>query len=161
MIFVTVGSQKFQFNRLLMKVDELVEKQVIQDTVFAQTGYCDYIPRFFEHTAFMETDIFADMESKADLVITHGGTGAILGAVKKGKKVIAVPRLKKYKEHVDDHQIQILEEFDRKGVIKACYELENLERIYREVQEITLQPYHSSTVKIIRSIESFLEKESG
>ena len=75
--------------------------------------------------------------------------------------MIAVPRLKKYKEHVDDHQIQILEEFDRKGVIKACYELENLERIYREVQEITLQPYHSSTVKIIRSIESFLEKESG
>lgn len=159
MIFVTVGSQKFQFNRLLMKVDELVEKQVIQDTVFAQTGYCDYIPRLFEHTAFMETDVFADMESKADLVITHGGTGAILGAVKKGKKVIAVPRLKKYKEHVDDHQIQILEEFDRMGVIKACYELENLEKVYQEILSISMRPYHTNTVRIINSIDNFLNQK--
>lgn len=159
MIFVTVGSQKFQFNRLLMKVDELVEKQIIQDTVFAQTGYCDYIPRLFEHTAFMETDVFADMESKADLVITHGGTGAILGAVKKGKKVIAVPRLKKYKEHVDDHQIQILEEFDRMGIVKACYKLNDLGKVYLEIQNMILQPYHSSTIKVIRSIESFLNEK--
>ena len=159
MIFVTVGSQKFQFNRLLMKVDELVEKQIIQDTVFAQTGYCDYIPRLFEHTAFMETDVCADMESKADLVITHGGTGAILGAVKKGKKVIAVPRLKKYKEHVDDHQIQILEEFDRMGIIKACYKLNDLGKVYLEIQNMILQPYHSSTIKVIRSIESFLNEK--
>lgn len=159
MIFVTVGSQRFQFNRLLMKVDELLEKQVIQDTVFAQTGYCDYIPRFFEHTAFMETDIFADMESKADLVITHGGTGAILGAVKKGKKVIAVPRLKKYKEHVDDHQVQILKEFDEMGIIKACYELEKLERVYQEIQNMILQPYHTNTIRIISSIDSFLNRK--
>lgn len=159
MIFVTVGSQRFQFNRLLMKVDELLEKQVIQDTVFAQTGYCDYIPRFFEHIAFMETDVFADMESKADLVITHGGTGAILGAVKKGKKVITVPRLKKYKEHVDDHQVQILKEFDEMGIIKACYELEKLERVYQEIQNMILQPYHTNTIRIISSIDSFLNRK--
>ena len=159
MIFVTVGSQRFQFNRLLMKGDELLEKQGIQDTVFAQTGYCDYIPRFFEHIAFMETDVFADMESKADLVITHGGTGAILGAVKKGKKVIAVPRLKKYKEHVDDHQVQILKEFDEMGIIKACYELEKLERVYQEIQNMILQPYHTNTIRIISSIDSFLNRK--
>ena len=160
MIFVTVGSQKFQFDRLLMKVDELIEKQIIQETVFAQTGYCDYMPRFFEYTAFMETDAFADMEGKADLVITHGGTGAILGAVKKGKKVIAVPRRKKYKEHVDDHQIQILEEFDRMGVIKACYELEDLGKVYREIQDMSMQPYHTNTVRIINSIDNFLNQKS-
>ena len=29
MIFVTLGSQKFQFDRLLQKLDELVERGVI------------------------------------------------------------------------------------------------------------------------------------
>ena len=42
MIFITLGSQKFQFNRLLRAVDELIEKGVIDDTVFAQIGYSDY-----------------------------------------------------------------------------------------------------------------------
>ena len=31
MIFVTVGSQKFQFNRLLKKIDELIENKVINE----------------------------------------------------------------------------------------------------------------------------------
>jgi len=34
--------------------------------------------------------------------------GAIIGAIKKGKKVIAVPRLAKCGEHVDDHQVQLV-----------------------------------------------------
>ena len=96
------------------------------------------------------------MESRADIVITHGGTGAIIGAVKKGRRVIAVPRLKKYREHVDDHQIQILEEFDRMGTIKACYDLERLGEAYEEVQKMDMQPYHTNTVRIISSIDSFL-----
>ena len=156
MVFVTVGSPKFQFDRLLQKVDELVEKNVIRDSVFAQTGCCGYVPRFYEHVAFMETEAFSKMESRADIVITHGGTGAIIGAVKKGRRVIAVPRLKKYREHVDDHQIQILEEFDRMGTIKACYDLERLGEAYEEVQKMDMQPYHTNTVRIISSIDSFL-----
>ena len=42
MIFITLGSQKFQFNRLLKAVDDLIEHKKIQDEVFAQTGYSDY-----------------------------------------------------------------------------------------------------------------------
>ena len=45
MVFITLGSQKFQFNRLLRAVDELIEKKVIQEDVFAQTGYSDYEPK--------------------------------------------------------------------------------------------------------------------
>ena len=38
----------------------------------------------------MDREEFSVEMGKADIVITHGGTGAIIGAVKKGKKVIAV-----------------------------------------------------------------------
>ena len=39
-IFITLGSQKFQFNRLLKAVDELCENQIVDaEDVFAQIGY--------------------------------------------------------------------------------------------------------------------------
>ena len=48
MIFITTGSQKFQFNRLLQKIDELVAEGTIKDEVFAQIGYSDYVPKHYE-----------------------------------------------------------------------------------------------------------------
>ena len=45
-IFITLGSQKFQFNRLLEAVDELCEKGTVDaEDVFAQIGYSDYFPK--------------------------------------------------------------------------------------------------------------------
>ena len=105
-IFITLGSQKFQFNRLLKAIDELCEKGTVDaEDVFAQIGYSDYLPKNFSYKKFLDRDEFSKEMGKADIVITHGGTGAIIGAVKKGKKVIAVPRRAKYGEHVDDHQL--------------------------------------------------------
>lgn len=156
MIFVTLGSQKFQFNRLLKKIDELVEKGVINEKVFAQTGASDYVPKHYEYVDFMGRDEFADMMSRCDTVITHGGTGVIIDAVKKGKKVIAVPRLAKYSEHVDDHQLQLLHQFDELNIICACYDTEELEQAYTHIGEMTFKPYISNTSVIIESIESYL-----
>ena len=126
MIFITLGSQKFQFNRLLKEVDKLISDGVITDEVFAQKGYSDYQPENFEFKNFLDRDEFADIMKKSNLVITHGGTGAIIGAVKKGKKVIAVPRLAKYGEHVDDHQIQLIKQFEGMGIIEPCYDSDYL-----------------------------------
>lgn len=97
------------------------------------------------------------MEGKADIVITHGGTGAIIGAVKKGKKVIAVPRLAKYGEHVDDHQLQLLKEFEDMNIIVACYDTEKLGDAYESIRDVKLQPYKSNQRTIISSIEKYLK----
>lgn len=82
MIFVTLGSQKFQFDRLLQAVDELKT----DEEIFAQIGYSNYEPQNYEYKKFLDRDEFENVMDKADIVITHGGTGAIIGAVKKGKK---------------------------------------------------------------------------
>ena len=156
MIFVTLGSQKFQFNRLLEKIDVLVEEKVITDEVFAQIGYSDYHPQNYQYKDFLNRDEFALMEAKADKVITHGGTGAIIGAVKKGKKVIAVPRLSKYGEHVDDHQIQLIEQFHDMELIYSCSDVQELKTAIEEIQTKKYNEYHSNTAAIINSIEEFL-----
>ena len=156
MIFITLGSQKFQFNRLLKAVDDLVQRKIIKEDVFAQIGYSDYQPQNYSYKKFLDRDEFARMVEKSEIVITHGGTGAIIGAVKKDKKVIAVPRLAKFGEHVDDHQLQLLDEFEKMQIIVACYDTDKLEDAYRLVQTKKLKKYKSNQKRIIDSIEEFL-----
>lgn len=151
MIFITLGSQKFQFNRLLKAVDELE----LDEEVFAQTGYSDYKPVNYDYKEFLDREEFAEMIGRADIVITHGGTGAIISAAKKGKKVIAVPRLAKYREHVDDHQLQLIEQFKELNLICAC-EDGNLAKALEEVKNTKYKEYVSNTQRIIRSIEEFI-----
>lgn len=157
-IFITLGSQKFQFNRLLKAVDELCEKGTIDaEDVFAQIGYSDYLPKNFSYKKFLDRDEFSNEMEKANIVITHGGTGAIIGAVKKGKKVIAVPRLAKYGEHVDDHQLQLVGQFDDLNLIYACRDM-NLEKALRVIKKTEYKEYKSNTNRIIKSLEEFIEQ---
>lgn len=157
MIFLTLGSQKFQFNRLLNKIDELIDEGIIKEEVFAQIGASDYVPRNYPYKDFLNRDEFGRYTEVCDLFITHGGTGAIIGAVKKGKKVIAVPRLAKYGEHVDDHQLQLLEQFQDMNIIETCVDIDELGEKYVKIQDIEMVPYVSNTKSVIDSITRFIE----
>ena len=157
MIFVTVGSQKFQFNRLLVELDELLEESIIKEEVFAQVGYSDYEPKNYQYKKFLNRDEFKEMIEKSSLVITHGGTGAIINAVKKGKKVIAVARLQRFGEHVDDHQLQIIEKFNKMGIIKSVDKMEKLSNIINQMGEINLRKYVSNSNAIIESIKYVID----
>ncbi len=156
MIFITLGSQKFQFNRLLEQVDKLIEEGKITEEVFAQSGYSDYEPKNYRFKNFLDRDEFIRVMRECDKVITHGGTGAIIGAVKQGKKVIALPRLAKYGEHVDDHQLQIINQFQKMNFIVGVYEFEKLENIIKKVDSMKFSKYESNTSKIINRIEEFI-----
>lgn len=152
MIFITLGSQKFQFNRLLKAVDEIET----DEEIFAQIGYSDYKPVNYKYKEFLDRDEFAGLMDKADVVITHGGTGAIIGAVKKGKKVIAVPRLAKYGEHVDNHQMQIIDQFKGQNLICGVNDCSEIEASLSYVRKHEFDIYHSNTQKYIDSIEQFI-----
>ncbi len=159
MIFVTLGSQKFQFNRLLKELDRLKEEKEIDEEIFAQIGYSDYKPKHFEYREFVDRDEFKEIMDKCDVVIAHGGTGAIITAVKKDKKVIAIPRLAKYGEHVDDHQIQLVDEFKELNLIYPVYDEKELGKAIREIRNIKFDKYVSNTNTIIDDIEKFIESE--
>ncbi len=156
MIFVTVGSQKFPFDRLLRKLDALVEEGIISEEIFAQIGYCVYRPQHYSYQEFLDRDEFAKRIDQCHMVITHGGTGVIINAVKKGKKVIAVPRRAKFGEHVDDHQLQLLDQFSEMQLIEACYDMEHLAQSYAKAQETTYHAYVSNTYRIIEDIENYM-----
>ena len=126
--------------------------------MFAQIGYSDYIPKNFSYKKFLDRDEFSNEMEKANIVITHGGTGAIIGAVKKGKKVIAVPRRAKYGEHVDDHQLQLIKQFDDLNLICSCQDTGKLDVALKTVQLTKYNSYESNTVNIINSIENYIKQ---
>lgn len=126
MIFVCTGSRNYQFDRLIKKLDELVEKKEIKDTVYAQIGDGNYFPKNMQYKNFIDAEEYKRCQEKADIVITHGGTGSIVGALKNRKNVIAVPRLAKYGEHIDDHQLQIVREFEKSGYLLAVEDIDEL-----------------------------------
>lgn len=160
MIFVTLGSQKFQFDRLLKEIDRLIKTGRITEEVFAQTGYSTYQPKYFLYKNFLNREEFKKCIEKSSFVITHGGTGAIISSLKIGKKVIAVPRRVEFGEHVDNHQLQLLAQFDELNLVSACYELNDLEDHLIGIGNLKFAAYHSNTEKIVSSIDQFLSSIS-
>ena len=156
MIFITLGSQKFQFNRLLKAVDKQVAAGKIKAPIFAQIGVSDYRPQNFKYKDFLDRDAFAEWTRKADIVITHGGAGAIMEAVKMGKKVVAVPRLAVFGEHVDDHQLQLIGQFKERNLICACQDCDHIWEAVEEAKRTEYTHYQSNTHRIIASIEKYI-----
>ncbi len=135
MIFVTVGSRNYPFDRLFKKLDELYENKKIKEKMFAQIGTSSYKPKYFEYKDFISPEEFQKKINEADIVITHGASGSIMKALNANKKVIVVTRLEKYGEHINDHQIQNNEAFaENHYVLMADLELENLEECLKKIK---------------------------
>lgn len=109
MIFVTLGTHEQQFDRLIKEVDRLKKENLIQDEVFIQTGYSNYIPKYCEWEKIISYEKMNQLIEKSDIIITHGGPATFMGVIAKGKVPIVVPRQKKFGEHVNDHQIEFVE----------------------------------------------------
>lgn len=156
MILVTVGTQKFEFNRLLEEIDRLVENGVIQDEIFAQTGVCSYQPKHYAYRTFIPKDVMQEKILAADIVITHAGTGMIMNALRLGKKVIAVPRRAKYHEHVDDHQLEIVGALGSAGTIEGIEDVSELGEAYQRALTKTYKPYVSSRKEVVAQIDRWI-----
>ncbi len=158
MIFVILGTQKFQLNRLLKTLDQYVEKGVIQDKIIAQIGYSDYLPKRYEYVEFLNKEEFDAMIQKADVIISHSGVGSIISALNAKKPVIVYPRLAKYREHIDDHQMEIAYAFSKKKYVLCCDEEDDLLELLDKCKTFSFATYVSQREKIVGIISDYLKK---
>ena len=129
----------------------------MQEEVVIQAGYTKYQSPNMKILDFISKEELEEWQNKADVIITHGGVGSILSSITKGKKVIAIPRLHQYEEHVNDHQKEIVELFNEKGYIIGKQGIEDLEEALKEVKEFKPQKYQSNHDKMLKIIEEFIE----
>lgn len=162
MIFVTVGSRKYPFDRLFRKLDELYEDGTLTEPMFAQIGTSTYRPRLYTYKNFISPEEFDEKINEADIVVSHGASGSIMKALNAGKKVIAVTRLEKYGEHINDHQIQNNEAFSSNGyVLMADLELDDLGECFKKIYDGTdgLRPWENKDpLAIVNLIDKFIQE---
>lgn len=156
MLFVTLGSQKFQFDRLLKEIDRLSENGDIKDSVFAQIGNSTYIPKNISFKRFLNQHEYVSLLETSDIVISHGGTGAIVSSLKRGKRVIAIPREKNYGEHIDNHQKQIVNEFVKLNLIYGCEKMEDLNRNITNIKKHKFSVFKSSQSNFINELDNYI-----
>lgn len=158
MILVTLGTQDKTFVRLLDEIDKLINKGIIQDKVIVQAGFTKYSSDNMEIFDLISQDEFNNLMSKADLVITHGGVGNIISALEKNKKVIAVPRLAKYGEHINDHQTQIIAKFNDLGYIIGLQDVDELDRAIKEVKKFKPQKFVHDNSKMLSLVSKLIDE---
>ena len=117
MIFVTLGTQQISFTRIMQMLDELIVQENVKDEVVVQAGYTDYETKNFKCVKFLKEEEFQQYIAKATIIITHAGSGALFSSIKSGKKVIAVARLCKYGDMIDDHQTELTRKLAEEGYI--------------------------------------------
>lgn len=125
MIFVTLGTQDKKFQRLL----DAVEKLNVHEKIIAQIGSTDFESNKMELHKFISKDEFDNYMKEASVIITHAGVGTIIEGLKLHKKMIVAARKKEYKEHVNNHQEQILKLFSKDGYILALDNFNDLEKL--------------------------------
>lgn len=107
MILVTVGMHNAPFDRLVRAADEMAS--LIEESVVIQRGVSGYMPTFSQYVDFTDEAQMQAWLSQVRAVVSHAGAGSILSALKAGRPLVLVPRLRRFGEHVDDHQLELAE----------------------------------------------------
>ena len=152
-IFVAVGTHPQAFDRLFKALDAL---KPFHD-VFGQTGHSTYIPKSFPSKPFLDEKEFTQRFSWADVIITHGGAGSILHALEAGKKVLVVPRQKRFNEHTNDHQLELAHALGGEGKVIEVVHIQDLGQAIERAR--TFKPdLETSKHKLVQAITEKLKE---
>ena len=157
MILVLLGTQNNSFHRLLGEIQKNIDNGNIKEDVIVQKGYTKFASKDMTLYNQLPIDEVKELVSRADLIITHGGVGSIITSIEQRKKVIAVPRLKKYNEHVNDHQLDIIKSFNEMGYIIGIEDVSQLSEALEMAKKFEPKEYVRNTGNIIKIVEDFID----
>lgn len=156
MVFVLLGTQNNSFYRLLEEIEKCIKDGIIKEEVIVQAGYTKFKSYKMRIIDFMSQEQIDEFQDEANLIITHGGVGSILTSLEKRKKVIAVPRMCQYKEHVNDHQKDIVENFNEKGYLIGIEKVEDLKDALIKSKDFKPKEYKRNNDKMLKIIDEFI-----
>lgn len=157
MILVTLGTQDKEFSRLLNAIQKQITNGNIKEKVIVQAGHTKFKSDDMEIFDLVPMDKLNEYVDKCDLLITHGGVGSIVDALKKGKKIIAAPRLKKYNEHTNDHQLQIINAYYKQGYILKLLDFDKLDEVLKKTKTFKPKKYVSNNDFFVKKIKEYID----
>lgn len=122
MIFVTVGTNEAAFDRLIVALDRIPPGEEL----VAQCGSSAHRPARAVCFDFLPFEELTQLVRQARVVVTHAGAGSTMVALANGKRPIVVPRLRRYGEAVDDHQLHFGRRLAEEGLVTLAEDPELL-----------------------------------
>ena len=105
MILVSTGTNGAAFDRLLGALGGARPGE----EMIVQHGPSSVRPVGATCVAAMPFNEFRELAAQARVIVTHAGVGSTLVAMLAGHRPILVPRLARFGEAVDDHQLELAE----------------------------------------------------
>ena len=152
MILVILGTQDKEFTRLLKAVENWIETYQIKEKVVVQAGQTHYQSDKMEILDFIDMDSFDKLIEEASVVLT------IITALNHNKIVIATPRLAKYHEHHNDHQVQIIETFEKNGHLIYLRDLDHLQEAINQAKEFKPTKYKSNRENMVKLLMDYINQ---
>lgn len=157
-IFVVTGTQA-PFDRLLSIIDNW---SALEDkyTVVAQIASSERDFKNMTCFDYLEPDVFNEYFNNADFIIGHAGIGTIITALENKKKLIVFPRLVKYNEHRNDHQLHTAKGFEKLGLINVAYNETELLKYLGDLDSITKKETidNKAEQRLIDELYTFINK---
>ena len=157
MIFLTIGTQE-PFDRLIKAVDEIAP--LLNTDIIAQVSRSGYKAKNLQTFAFVSPVEFKTYFNRASLIISHAGMGTIISALEGEKPILIMPRLARYREHRNDHQLATAAVFQKLNYVHVAQDEQDLKAKLEQVYHSGLQPLHKigshASPELIASVRSFL-----
>lgn len=125
MIFAITGTHEQPFDRLVRALDDYAAAHP-DEAVVIQRGYATHRPRHAQGEPMFPQERMNELAAQARVIVTHGGPGSIWLAFQHDRIPVVVPRMKRFGEHVDDHQVAFARHLERASRAPAVTEIERL-----------------------------------
>jgi UDP-N-acetylglucosamine transferase subunit ALG13 len=105
-ILAVLGTHEQPFPRAVRMAHAL--RSPPQEELHVQHGHTLRLPGIDARwQQWYDRDELDEAMLSASVVVVHGGSGSIYEALNLGLRPVVIPRLARYREHVDDHQLQL------------------------------------------------------
>ncbi len=123
MIFVSVGTNEARFDRLLEAIGALGAGE----EVVVQHGPSPVRPEGAACVDYLSFEQMTEHLRRARVAVLHAGVGSVLAALAQGVRPLVVPRLSRFGEAVDDHQVGFGRRLHEEGLVELVEDLDLLE----------------------------------
>lgn len=149
MIFATVGTQVHQFDRFVQIINEIEKEDVVLQYGVSRVEIEKKNIKYYDFIDNIDSYI-----EECEIIITHGGVATIMNALKKKKKIVVIPRLKKCGEHVDNHQLELVSKLAKDNYIYSLAKDEKINEVIEKIrnEKIVFEEYVFDNHKLIDSL---------
>lgn len=158
MTFVVLGTWEMPFVRPLREIEQASSRGLLPEPVIVQSGNTQYASPRLELVPFFGREELERMYDQAAMIICQAGVGSIMLGLRKHKRIISIARLSRFHEHIDDHQLEILDLFAQLGAVLPWRGEGDLAEVLGRAQSFVPVGYRFTQERISSTILEYLSR---